>query len=257
MLRNNKQIVKKFFRKRKTLFLAFCVLFFESLNYPLIKMSLNGISPFFFLSLRFWLLALFFMPFAKIKNVRLLPLFKFALLFNVVHYSFNYFSFNCLSPTLIATFQYLQVPFLWMMIHKRFLMLLSVSICAILFIQDLNYINLFGVVCAIFSGVFWALGQISQKKEEYSISTFVFFTSLFSAPFLSILAIFRKNTFDLSVTDLKKMTLLLLYQIAILGLCKGLWAQLSYKEGRSIHTTIIWVLKPICVAILSSLLCVN
>ncbi|MDY6408017.1 MAG: EamA family transporter [Pseudomonadota bacterium] len=245
------------YNKQKTLLLAFCVLFFESLNYPFIKMALDGSSPFLFLSIRFWLLALIFMPFTKIKNVQIRPLFQFALIFNVAHYGFNYLSFNYISPTTIGLFQYLQVPFLWMMIHKKNIALFSTILCMILLIQDLNYTSLIGCTLAIFSCLSWALGQMTQKKEEYTVSTFVFFTSILSAPFLTVLSVLTQENFNLGTIHPERMFLLLIYQIGVLGVCKGIWANLSYKEGRSIHTTFIWILKPVCVAILSCLLCVK
>lgn len=245
------------YNKREIIILALCVLFFESLNYPLIKIALNDVSPFLFLSIRFWLLALVFMPFAQKKNVNLLPLLQFAIIFNVAHYGFNYLSFKYLSPTIIALFQYLQVPFLFMMFYKKMFILLPFILYAILRTGDFNSVSLIGCILAIFSNLFWALAQMVQKKEEYSISTFVFFTSLFSAPFLSILAILTQESFDLSANSHpEKIILLLIYQIVVLGICKGLWANLSFKEGKNISTSFIWILKPICVAALSFFLCV-
>ena len=236
------------YNRQKTLILAFCVLFFESLNYPLIKITLNDVSPFFFLSVRFWLLAIIFMPFAKIKNVQMWPLFQFAIVFNVAHYGFNYLSFKYLSPTAIALFQYTQIPLLFLMIHRKIVTLCLSIMGVLLFISGSNTLSLLGCSLAIFSNIAWALGQMVQKKEEYSISTFVFFTSLFSAPFLSALAFFARENFNLTSTSPEKMIYLLLYQIIILGLCKGIWANLSFKEGRSVRTSFVWIFKPLCVA---------
>lgn len=245
------------YNRRKELFIAFCVLVFESLNYPFIKMALGGSSPFLFLSIRFWLLALIFMPFSKIRNIKIGPLFQFALIFNVAHYGFNYLSFNYMSPATIGLFQYLQVPLLWMMVHKKLFMLFFIMLGAILCILDLNYTGLIGCTLALFSCFSWALGQMTQKKEEYTVPTFVFFTSLFSAPFLTVLSFLTHESFNFAKTHPEKVFLLLIYQICVLGVCKGIWANLSYKEGRSIHTTFICILKPICVAILSWILCTN
>ena len=73
---------------------------------------------------------------------------------------------------------------------------------------------------------------------------------VFSAPFLSILALFTEENFNLTPAYSQKMIYLLLYQLVILGLCKGLWANLSFKEGKSIKTSFIWIFKPLMVVLL-------
>lgn len=249
-------------KKYNPLFLAFIILSFQALNYPLIKICLSSVPPFFFLGIRFLLTGLIFFPFVNFSHIKLLPLFQISFILNVVHYGANYLSFKYMSPSVIALIQQTQIPFLILfLIILRGLKKNSVPYLGIVLtflgvftIYGLSDFKIIGLFYAFTSSISWAFAQILQKKYHYDFSSFVFFTSIFSVPFLFFISFISKENIHLEFNDFRNVVYLLIYQILILGIGIGLWKHLIFTEKEKLSVSFIVLLKPLLIIFFDTLI---
>ena len=224
------------------IFLAVAIVASWGLNAAISKIVVTQIPTLAFLSLRFFATALIFMPFAKLHKKDLGRLFKIAMLLNVGHFSFTFYSLKYLSAASFSVIQQIQVPlalllgavFLHEKITKRQIIGIILAFCGILCIFGLPNLNLTGFILTFMGCLFWAISQLELKKSQaIDLYTFISFTTLFASPVLFGLSLIYEGSILTALIETPKAPLLFsfFYQVVILGAAMMLWQRLVANNG--------------------------
>lgn len=222
--------------------LAVAIVASWGLNAAISKIVVTQIPTLAFLSLRFFATALIFMPFAKLHKKDLWRLFKIAMLLNIGHFSFTFYSLKYLSAASFSVIQQIQVPlalllgviFLKEKITSRQIIGIFLAFCGILCIFGLPNLNFTGFVLTIMGCLFWALSQLELKKSKaIDIYTFITYTTLFASPILMGMSLIYEGNILKAIAAAPKTPLLLsfFYQVVILGAAMMLWQKLVANNG--------------------------
>lgn len=211
-------------------------------NAAISKIVVTQIPTLAFLSVRFFATALIFMPFAKLHKKDLWCLFKIAILLNIGHFSFTFYSLKYLSAASFSVIQQIQVPlalilgvvFLKEKITTRQIIGIIIAFCGILCIFGLPSLNFTGFILTFMGCLFWAISQLELKKsKEIDIYTFITYTTLFASPILMGMSLIYEGNIFAAVAAAPKVPLLFsfFYQVAILGAAMMLWQRLVANNG--------------------------
>lgn len=222
--------------------LAVAIVASWGLNAAISKIVVSQIPTLAFLSIRFFATALIFMPFAHLHKKDIWRLFKIAMLLNIGHFSFTFYSLKYLSAASFSVIQQIQVPlalllgviFLKEKITSRQIIGIILAFCGILCIFGLPNLNFTGFVLTITGSLFWALSQLELKKSKaIDIYTFITYTTLFASPILMGMSLIYEGNILTAIATAPKIPLLLsfFYQVVILGAAMMLWQRLVADNG--------------------------
>lgn len=221
---------------------AICIVACWGFNAAIGKMGVLEVPPLAFLSIRFILSALIFLPFAKVNRSHLKTLLLISLLLNVGHMGCIFIALKYLPASSASVLQQSEVPMAIVLaclfghekINFRQVIGIIIAFAGILCIFGIPNINGIGLAAALFSGLFWAFAQLAFKKapklEPYA---FLAYTSLFSVPFLGLASyIFEDiNYADALRAADYKFYLSMAYQVLVLGVAMMLWQRVVAKNG--------------------------
>lgn len=224
------------------LLLAVAIVASWGLNAAISKVVVSEMPTLGFLSLRFFATALIFMPFSHLKKSDLKQLLKIALLLNVGHFSFVFYSLHYITASSCVVMQQIQVPmalilgavFLKEKISHKQMLGIGVAIIGIMCIYGLPNLNMIGFAFNILGSFFWAVSQLELKKSKaIDIYTFITYTTLFSAPILMGLSLAFEGNLLTAFEKAEKTPLVLsfLYQVVVLGSAMMLWQKLVADNG--------------------------
>lgn len=224
------------------LILAVAIVASWGFNAAISKVVVSEMPTLAFLSLRFFATALIFMPFSHLKRNEISRLLKIAVLLNLGHFSFIFYSLHYLSASSCVVLQQIQVPMAMLLgvlllkekiSHKQMLGI-GVAFCGILCIYGLPDLNMLGFAFNILGSLFWALSQLELKKSKaIDIYTFITYTTLFSSPVLMGMSLLIEDNIFEAFAGAEKLPLLLsfFYQVVILGAAMMLWQKLVAANG--------------------------
>lgn len=224
------------------LLLAIAIVASWGLNAAISKVVVSEMPTLAFLSLRFLATALIFMPFSHIKKSELKQLFKIAVLLNVGHFSFIFYSLHYITASSCVVMQQIQVPmalilgalFLKEKITTKQMLGIGVAFGGVLCIYGLPNLNMTGFAFNILGSLFWAISQVELKKSKsIDIYTFITYTTLFAAPMLMGMSLMFEDSIITAFVKAEKLPLVLsfFYQVVVLGAAMMLWQKLVADNG--------------------------
>lgn len=228
--------------KLSSIIIAICVVACWGFNASIAKIGVLQVPPLAFLTIRFIFSALVFLPFAKVKKSQLKMFFLIALLLNVFHMGFIFAALKFLSASSASVLQQCEVPMAIVLaclfgqekINARQTLGVIVSFLGILCIFGIPDINIWGLIAALLSGMFWAFAQLAFKKAK-TIDPYFFlaYTSLFSIPFLGLGSYLFEDNNYLAIFQAAnyKFYISMVYQVLILGVAMMMWQRVVAQNG--------------------------
>lgn len=224
------------------LLLAVAIVASWGFNAAISKIVVAEMPTLAFLSLRFFATALIFMPFSHLKRSDISRLIKIAVLLNLGHFSFIFYSLHYLSASSCVVLQQIQVPMAMIMgmlffkeeISHRQMLGIGVAFCGILCIYGLPDLNMTGFAFNLLGSLFWALSQLELKKSKaIDIYTFITYTTLFASPILMGMSLVFEDNIIEAFAKAEKLPLVMsfFYQVVILGAAMMLWQMLVAANG--------------------------
>lgn len=200
------------------------------------KLAVMQIPPMAFLSFRFLLTGIIFLPFAKLKKGELKHLFKIALIFNVFHYSFIFTSMQFLDASALVLIMQSQVPiaiFLsWFIFDEKLTLKnwigILLALLGLTIIFGIPNLNIVGFLLAILGCILWAISTIEMKKlQKINLPAFMAYSTILSVPFLCILSfIFEDNIIEKTFSaNWFQISAVLAYQIIL-----GCYAMMAWQR---------------------------
>lgn len=214
------------------------------LNAAVTKYGALNIPPLTLLVFRYFLTALIFLPFAKIKKSETGPLLKIAFLEGVVTNGAIYTAFKYLSPTASTLLLQTGAPLAVMLacifgrerISKKETAGIILSLAGVVVIAGLPDISLLGCALILLSRLSWASTQLLYKKlPSITAASFIAYMSLFALPFLIPAALISDYAAYGGVTDIKwgRLAVNMVYQVGVLSLSMIIWQRLIAAYGVS------------------------
>ena len=228
--------------KLSAIFLALLVVIIWGINPAISKLGLLEIPPFTFLTIRYTIIALMFLPFAKPTKHELWLLFMVALTSNVVTNALCYAAYAALSPSAASLLLQTEGPIsvlmacIWAKEHINFKQFLAIllSFVGVVIILGVPDMSLFGVAAIMLSRFFWGACQIIFKgTKRMEISTFLAYSYLFSIPFMAIGSLWWEH-YDytkLAEVNWKIAGWVMAFEVIVLSVAMVLWQKLIAVNG--------------------------
>ena len=188
--------------KISAIFWALLVVIIWGVNPAVSKLGLVEIPPFTFLTIRYSIIALMFLPFARPTKHELWQLFIVALTSNVITNALCYAAYAALSPSAASLLLQTEGPVsvlmacIWAKESINFKQVLAIllSFVGVVVILGIPNMNLFGVAAIMLSRFFWGACQIVFKRtKRMETSTFLAYSYLFAIPFMAIGSVFYEH----------------------------------------------------------------
>lgn len=228
--------------KLSSVLIAVAVVACWGFNVSIGKIGVLQVPPLLFLTIRFILASLIFIPFAKIKKGDLKMLFLIALLLNVGHMGCIFVALKYLPVSSTSVLQQCEVPFAFIVaylfghesVNRHQVMGVILAFAGILCIFGIPDLNIIGLLAALASGVFWAFAQLAFKKVRHvNPNSFLAYTSLFSIPFLFLASLlFEKVDYTALLSGINyKFYISMSYQVLVLGVAMMMWQRVVADNG--------------------------
>lgn len=228
--------------KITTVLTALAVVASWGFNAAIGKIGVMELEPLAFLCLRFFLTAVFFMPFAHARREDYGLLLMIAILLNVCHQGSVFVAFKFLPASSVTVLQQSQVPFaviiacLFAKERVSFKQVCGIilAILGVLCIFGVPDLNLVGAVFALLSSLFWAIAQLALKRSRHiSPYTFMAYTTLFSCPMFAVLSlIFEEGIFArFMAADQSRLWGSMAYEVFAMAAAMMLWQRLVAANG--------------------------
>ena len=228
--------------KLSAIFLALLVVFIWGINPAISKLGLEEIPPFTFLTIRYTIIALLFLPFAKPTKHELWQLFLVALTSNVITNALCYAAYAALSPSAASLLLQTEGPISVLMacawakesINFRQVLAILLSFVGVVIILGVPNMSLFGVAAIMFSRFFWGACQIIFKDtKRMETGTFLAYSYLFSIPFMLFGSFWWEN-YDyskLEEVNWKIAGWVMAFEVIALSIAIVLWQKLIATNG--------------------------
>ncbi|MCQ2740799.1 MAG: DMT family transporter [Alphaproteobacteria bacterium] len=228
--------------KLSAIFLALLVVIIWGINPAISKLGLLEIPTFTFLTIRYTIIALIFLPFARPSKIELKQMFVVALTSNVITNILCYAAYAELSPSAASLLLQTEGPIsvlmacLWAkeQINFRQVWAILLSFVGVVVILGVPNMSLYGVVAILLSRFFWGGCQIVFKgTKTISISTFLTYSYLFAIPFTAIGSIWWEH-YDYSKLATVNWSIagwVMAFEVIMLSVAIVLWQKLIATNG--------------------------
>ena len=230
--------------KLSAIFLSLFVVLIWGVNPAISKLGLQEIPPFTFLTIRYAIVGLLFLPFAKPTKKELGQLFFVAITSNVITNMLGYIAYKELSPSASSLLMQTEGPIsvlmacLWAKekINSKQILALILSFIGVVIIMDMPKMSFYGVALILLSRVFWGACQIVFKDTKHmDISTFLAYSYLFAVPFTAAGSVWIEG-FDyaaLEKIDWVVAGWVMAFEVIMLSVAMVLWQNLIAVNGVS------------------------
>lgn len=230
--------------KLSTIFLSLLVVFIWGVNPAISKLGLQELPPFTFLTIRYTIVALMFLPFARPSKKELWQLLFIAISSNVITNMLGYIAYKELSPSASSLLIQTEGPISVLMaciwakerINLKQVLAILLSFIGVIIIMDMPEMSFYGVALILLSRVFWGACQIVFKNTKHmDTSSFLAYSYLFAVPFTAIGAVWIE---DFDYTSLSKVNWVvagwvLAFEVILLSVAMVLWQKLIAVNGVS------------------------
>ncbi|MBR2923081.1 MAG: DMT family transporter [Alphaproteobacteria bacterium] len=230
--------------KLSAIFLSLFVVFIWGVNPAISKLGLQEIPPFTFLTIRYAIVGLLFLPFAKPTKKELKQLFFVAITSNVITNMLGYIAYKELSPSASSLLMQTEGPIsvlmacLWAKerINFKQVIALILSFVGVVIIMDMPKMSFYGVALILLSRVFWGACQIVFKSTKHmDTTTFLAYSYLLAVPFTAA-GSFWIEGFDYTTLDKINWVVagwVMAFEVILLSVAMVLWQKLIAVNGVS------------------------
>ncbi|MBQ9236039.1 MAG: DMT family transporter [Alphaproteobacteria bacterium] len=221
---------------------AIFVVIIWGINPAISKLGLLEIPPFTFLTIRYLITALIFLPFARPYKRELKQMFVVALTSNVITNILIYMAYLDLSPSASSLLLQTEGPISVIMaciwakerINIKQAVSILLSFIGVGVIIGIPQMSLAGVVFIILSRVFWGICQIVFKDTKHiSVPVFAAYSYLFAIPFTAAGSIFYEH-YDyrrLAEVDWSIAGWSMAFEVVMLTIVMFMWQRLIAANG--------------------------
>lgn len=236
--------------------LALLAVILWGLNFAISKMGFDYLPPLAFLSLRFVLTALIFLPFIRsVSKEQCYRLIKVALLLNIGHYAFVFLAVDQMNASSTSLLMQMTTPFsliVGFLAFKEVLFWrhglgLLVAFIGVYLIVGVPDVTVTGFIFTVISALLWVGATYEMKKlADVPLATFIVYTTGIAAPFLGGVSYFTTDWGNFSLVNIDWMVvgIILIYQCVILSFVMMLW-QFLLRHNRFGRLSAISLLQPI------------
>ncbi len=228
--------------KLSAIFLSLLVVFIWGINPAISKLGLQELPPFTFLTIRYAIIALIFLPFAKPTKKELGQLLFVAITSNVITNMLGYIAYKELSPSASSLLMQTEGPISVLMaciwakekINIKQVLAILLSFIGVAIIMDMPEMSFYGVALILLSRIFWGACQIMFKNTKHmETPTFLAYSYLFAVPFTAMGSIWIE---DFDYTALNKINWfvagwVMAFEVIVLSVAIVLWQKLIAING--------------------------
>lgn len=230
--------------KLSAIFLSLLVVFIWGVNPAISKLGLQELPPFTFLTIRYVIVALMFLPFARPSKKELWQLLFIAITSNVITNMLGYIAYKELSPSACSLLIQTEGPISVLMaciwakerINLKQVLAILLSFVGVMIIMDMPEMSFYGVALILLSRVFWGACQIMFKNTKHmDTASFLAYSYLFAAPFTAMGAVWIEDfSFD-SLANVNWVIAgwVLAFEVILLSVAMVLWQKLIAVNGVS------------------------
>ena len=228
--------------KIRSFLLALAVVAVWGMNGSVGKLLAANVPPIGFLTVRFLLTGLIFLPFARIRKEQVFPLLMTAVLVNGVSNGAYYVSFLYLDVTSYVVLTQLQIPVsiaLACFVAREKITPFQIAgtltaVTGIVCILGMPTLNPTGVLTMTVGALGWAGAQLYMKKlSDVAPMTFMTYAALFSVPFLGAASLLLETGVAdaFARADPQTIAFLLIWPVFVMAVAMMTWQRLLVKEG--------------------------
>lgn len=228
--------------KLSAILLSLFVVMMWGINPAISKLGLQEIPPFAFLTIRYIIVSLLFLPFAHPTKHELWQMFLVAMTSSVITNLLSYIAYLELTPSASSLLSQTEAPISVLMAcfwakerlsFKQWLAIL-LSFIGVLVILGIPKMSLTGVVLILLSRFFWGACQIVYKDtKRVSTATFLAYSYLFAVPFTAA------GSWIIEGYDYRNLATVnwtiagwsLAFEVVLLSLAMLLWQRLIAVNG--------------------------
>ena len=225
-----------------SILLAILIVASWGLNAAIGKMGVSELPPLLFISIRFSLTALIFIPFAKVDKKQLIHLFFISLVLNVGHMGGIFVALKHLSASAFSVLQQLQVPLSmilsFLILHEKISKLqvlgVVISFTGLFFIFGMPDVTAIGLIALAVGCFAWGFTQLLFKQApKFDSCAFMGYSALFCVPFLFLGSLlFESVDYTTVFSNISyKVYISLSYQVILMSIAMLLWQRLIQKNG--------------------------
>ena len=230
--------------KLSAIFLSLLVVFIWGVNPAISKLGLQELPPFTFLTIRYTIVALMFLPFARPSKKELGQLLFVAVTSNVVTNMLGYIAYKELSPSASTLLMQTEGPISVLMaciwakerINFKQVMAILLSFIGVAVIMDMPEMSFYGVALILLSRVFWGACQIMFKNTKHmDTSSFLAYSYLFAVPFTAAGSVWIEK-FDYTALGQVNWCVagwVMAFEVILLSAAMVLWKKLIAANGVS------------------------
>lgn len=227
--------------KATHILLALLVVVIWGINPAISKLGMLEIPPFVFLTVRYLLTGLLFLPFAKFKRQDLKIILYFGIFFNVVNNGLSYVAYQYLDPAAAILLSQTDTPITVLMAclfaresaSWRQVAGIVSAFVGVVFVLGIPEISLYGTVLILLSRIFWSICQL-MFKDTRNLEPFSFlaYSSLLAAPLTFLCSRYAEN-YDWQMLPVHSLAFILIMVFQILGLsfANVMWQKLISWNG--------------------------
>ena len=230
--------------KLSAIFLSLFVVFIWCVNPAISKLGLQELPPFTFLTIRYAIVALMFLPFARPTKKELGQLLFVAITSNVVTNMLGYIAYKELSPSASSLLMQTEGPISVLMacvwakerINIKQVLAILLSFIGVAVIMDMPEMSFYGVALILLSRFFWGACQIMFKKtKRLETSSFLAYSYLFAVPFTAAGSIWIEKFDYSSLSDINWVIAgwSMAFEVVMLSIAMVLWQKLIAVNGVS------------------------
>ncbi|MDR2901895.1 MAG: DMT family transporter [Lactobacillales bacterium] len=227
--------------KPSDIFLTILVLAIWGLNNSMAKLGVSQVPPFLFVTIRFLLTGLLFLPFARIKRADIKPLLIAGFFLNVTYMGTLFVAIKLLPVSTMVVLEQLKVLVAFVMawafagekITKQNLLGIFIALMGFLYIFGMPQLNIYGLAAVALCWIFWGITQLVFKKmPSFKPMTFMSYTSLAAVPFLFVISfLFEFDDWGQIKSVDGKFYMSLAYAVLALGFAMMLWQRIIAQNG--------------------------
>ena len=228
--------------KLSTIFLALLAVAIWGFHPAIGKLGLLEIPPFAFLTIRYAIISLLFLPFARPSKQELIQLFFVALTSNVIYNAFAYFAYTKLTPSASILLLQTETPIAILMacliagekINWRQALSIFFAFCGVVIVLGIPKIHIWGALAILGCSVSWGICLIIFKHTKgMQIKTFLAYSYLFALPFMALGA-YKIENYDFNTllsVNWKIAGFALFYEVVLLSVANVVWRLLVAENG--------------------------
>ena len=206
------------------------------------KLGLLEIPPFAFLTIRYAIISLIFLPFARPTKQELIQLFFVALTSNVIYNAFCYFAYTKLTPSATILLLQTEAPIAILMayliagekLNLRQVLAVFFAFCGVVIVLGLPKIHIWGALAILGCSVSWGICLLIFKETKgMQIKTFLAYSYFFALPFVAFGAfeIEHYNFKDILGVNWNIAGCFLFYEVVLLSVANVVWRLLVAENG--------------------------